>query len=186
MTEISHDSLDNITEMLYAIGEDPCREGLKDTPKRVVKSWSTIFGGYSQDPESILGTTFSSDSYSQMIILKDIEMFSTCEHHMLPFVGKAHIAYIPSSKVVGISKLARLVECFSRRLQIQERLTDQIADALHEHTDCLGVGVMIESKHFCMVARGVSKQNSLMVTTALRGNFKDDQKVREEFLSLIK
>jgi GTP cyclohydrolase I len=176
---------DIIVSMLQAIGENPRREGLVDTPRRVIKSWSTLFGGYSQDPKEILGTVFDSDNYDQMIVLRDIEMFSTCEHHMLPFFGKVHVAYIPNGKVVGLSKLARLVECYARRLQIQERLTQQIADAIIEHTGALGCGVVIEAKHFCMVARGVSKQNSVMSTCAIRGAF-TEEKVKEEFLKLMR
>ena len=171
--------------ILYAIGEDPRREGLQDTPSRVVKSWKTIFGGYDMDPREILARQFSSDKYDQMIVLRDIEMFSTCEHHMLPFYGKAHVAYLPNGHVVGLSKLARLVECFARRLQIQERLTQQIADAIMEHTGAKGVGVMIEAQHMCMVARGVNKQNSVMMTSALRGSFLEER-VKDEFLTLVK
>lgn len=174
-----------VAEMLRAIGEDPDREGLVDTPWRIVKSWETLFGGYEQNPKDILGTKFSSENYNQMIVLRDIELFSSCEHHGLPFYGKAHIAYIPNGHVVGLSKLARLVECFSRRLQIQERLTQQVADAMMEFTECKGVGVMIEAKHMCMLARGIAKQNSVMSTCAIRGAFKDD-KVKEEFLKLIR
>ena len=174
-----------IGDMLGAMGEDPTREGLLDTPKRVVKSWATLYGGYGQDPKAILGTKFSSENYNQMIVLRDIELFSTCEHHMLPFYGKAHIAYIPNGHVVGLSKLARLIECFARRLQIQERLTQQVADAMMEFTECKGVGVIIEAKHMCMLARGIAKQNSVMSTCAIRGVFKDD-KVKEEFLKLIR
>lgn len=170
--------------VIHAIGEDPKREGLVDTPSRVVKSWSTLFGGYKMDPKEILERRFSSEKYDQMIVLRDIEMYSTCEHHMLPFYGKAHIAYIPNGHVVGLSKLARLVECFARRMQIQEKLTQQIADAMVEHTGARGVGVMIEAQHMCMVARGVQKQNSVMVTSAIRGVFKDDPGVRDEFLRL--
>lgn len=172
--------------LICSIGEDPERQGLRDTPSRVVKSWSTIFGGYKMDPKEILERRFASEKYDQMIVLRDIEMFSTCEHHMLPFYGKAHIAYIPNGHVVGLSKLARLVECFARRLQIQERLTQQIADALNEHCQPRGVAVMIEAQHLCMVARGVQKQNSVMSTSALRGLFKDEQKVREEFLCMVR
>ena len=173
---------DLVEGILYAIGEDPHREGLRDTPSRVVKSWSTLFGGYQMNPKDILARRFNSENYDQMIVLRDIEMYSTCEHHMLPFFGKAHIAYLPNGHVVGLSKLARLVECYARRFQIQEKLTQQIADALVEHAGAKGVGVMIEAQHLCMVARGVGKQNSVMVTTALRGAF-TEQAVKEEFLS---
>jgi GTP cyclohydrolase I len=172
-----------IEGILKEIGEDPGREGLVDTPSRVARSWGTLFGGYKMEPGKILERRFASEKYDQMIVLRDIELFSTCEHHMLPFYGKAHIAYLPNGHVVGLSKLARLVECFARRLQIQEKLTQQIADAMMEHTEAKGVGVMIEAQHLCMVARGVGKQNSVMVTSALRGSF-TEQKVKEEFLSL--
>lgn len=189
LTEEQTNKLEHITvvkNLLSAIGENADREGLLDTPKRVVKSWATLFGGYHMNPETILERRFSPDNYDQMVLLKDIEMYSTCEHHMLPFFGKVHVAYIPSKKVVGLSKLARLVECFARRLQIQERLTEQVADALEKHLEPKGCAVMIEAKHMCMVARGVGKQNSVMITSALRGLFKEDHKVREEFLAGVK
>ena len=141
------------------IGDDPTREGIIETPKRVIKSWDTIFGGYAQDPKDVLVTKFASDEYDQMVILKNIEFYSTCEHHMLPFFGKAHIAYIPHEAVVGISKLARLVEVYARRLQIQEKLTNQVADSFMNIVNPLGCGVIMEAKHFCMVTRGVNKQN---------------------------
>ena len=173
-----------IRNLLIAIGEDPDREGLKDTPKRVVKSWDTLFGGYKQKPEDVLKTFFSIKC-DEMIICKDIEFYSNCEHHILPFYGKCHIAYIPENKVVGLSKMPRLLEVFARRLQIQERLTEQIADSMMKHIEPLGVGVNIEAKHNCMVCRGVQKQNSVMVTTALRGVFKDDH-VKQEFQRSIK
>ncbi len=176
----------SIQEILAAIGEDPAREGLIDTPRRVVKSWSELYKGYSMEPKEILSTCFDSEGYDEMVILKDIELFSTCEHHMLPFFGKVHIAYIPHKKVVGLSKLARLAECFSRRLQIQERLTQQIANAIQEILQPIGVGVMIEAKHFCMVMRGVNKQNSIMTTSCLKGSIRSEQASREEFLNLIK
>lgn len=186
MEETHREAGESLVEgILYAIGEDPAREGLVDTPSRVRKSWATLFGGYQMDPKEILARRFNSEKYDQMIVLRDIEMYSTCEHHMLPFYGKAHVAYIPNGHVVGLSKLARLVECFARRLQIQEKLTQQIADAIMEHTEARGVGVMIEAQHLCMVARGVNKQNSIMSTSALRGLFKDDHKVREEFLAMV-
>lgn len=173
-----------IRNLLIAIGEDPDREGLKETPKRVVKSWDTLFGGYKQKPEDVLKTFFSIKC-DEMIICKDIEFYSNCEHHILPFYGKCHIAYIPENKVVGLSKMPRLLEVFARRLQIQERLTEQIADSMMKHIEPLGVGVNIEAKHNCMVCRGVQKQNSVMVTTALRGVFKDDH-VKQEFQRSIK
>jgi len=164
------------------------RAGIKDTPRRVVKSWLELFSGYGQDPKTVLGTTFEQEGYdyNQMVLCKDIEMYSTCEHHMLPFVGKAHVAYIPSDKVVGLSKLARLVEIFARRLQIQEKLTEQIAQAIEEHLKPRGVAVLIQSQHFCMCARGVGKQQSSMVTSALRGAFANNAETRAEFFNLVK
>lgn len=175
-----------VRQLLEAIGEDPMREGLLDTPKRVVKSWKEIFAGYLQDPVKVLGTTFAPETYDQMIICKGIELFSTCEHHMIPFFGTVHIGYIPGKRVVGLSKLARLAEVFARRLQIQERLTKQIADTLQKVLKPRGVMVVIEAKHMCMCARGVGKQNSMMRTTAISGLFKKDQAARNEFLEGIK
>lgn len=175
-----------IRDIIQFIGDDPNGEHCKDTPKRVVKSWKELYGGYLKSPQEALGTVFSSDGYDQMVILKDIEMYSTCSHHMIPFVGKVHIAYIPGKKVVGLSKLARLVEVFARRLQVQERLTQQIADSLHKVLKPKGVMVVIESKHFCMCSRGISKQNSIMTTSAVIGRFKTDNATRQEFLNLIK
>lgn len=174
-----------IKQVLQLIGEDPSREGLLDTPIRVVKSWGELYGGYGKDPKEILKTTFAGEGYDQMVLLDNIEFFSTCEHHMLPFFGVAHVAYIPRKRVVGLSKLARLVDCYARRLQIQERLTGQIADALNEALDPLGVAVILQAKHFCMVSRGVQKQNSVMSTSAMTGMFRTDSKCRAEFLNLI-
>jgi len=176
---------DLITKIITHIGDDPSREGLVDTPDRVIRSWRDLYAGYSQNPEKILGTMFDKDGYSQMIILKDIEFYSTCEHHMLPFFGKAHVAYIPDKQVVGISKLARLVECFARRLQIQERMTKQIADAITDNIKPLGVAVILEAQHFCMTSRGIQKQNASMVTSELQGVMRNHE-VRLEFLDLIK
>jgi GTP cyclohydrolase I len=173
-----------VYEMIRLIGDNPSREGVIDTPKRVVKSWETIYGGYNQLAENILSSQFNSENYDEMVVLKNIEFFSTCEHHMLPFFGKAHVAYLPNGSVVGISKLARLVEVFSRRLQIQERLTTQIADSLMSIIKPIGCGVVIEAKHFCMISRGVNKQNSIMETSALRGSFKEPD-TKQEFLKLI-
>jgi GTP cyclohydrolase IA len=173
----------SIYKMIEYIGDDPAREGVEDTPKRVVKSWNTIFGGYKQNPEDVLKTQFAAD-YDEMVVLKDIEFYSTCEHHMLPFFGKAHVAYLPNGKVVGISKLARLVEIYARRLQIQERLTTQIAQAIMEILNPFGCGVIMEAKHFCMVCRGVEKQNSIMTTSSLEGTFRDGT-IRQEFFNLI-
>lgn len=174
-----------IESMLILIGENPSSEHCKDTPSRVVRSWKELFGGYQMTPERALGTTFSADGHDQIVICKDIEMYSTCSHHMIPFFGRAHIGYLPGKKVVGLSKLARLVEVYSRRLQVQERLSDQIASAMDEILKPRGVMVVIEAKHLCMCARGVQKQNSTMITSAIRGAFKK-QDVRAEFMSLIK
>lgn len=174
-----------IRAIIRHIGDDPMAEHCKDTPKRVVKSWLELFGGYKKTAAEALGTTFSADGYDQMVILKDIEMYSTCSHHMIPFFGKVHIAYIPGKRVVGLSKLARLVEVFARRLQVQERLTQQIADSMNKVLKPKGVMVVIEAKHLCMCARGIQKQNSSMVTSAIHGLFKN-KPAREEFLSLIK
>lgn len=173
-----------IEQVLWEIGENPEREGLVDTPKRVVKSWKELYAGYNQDPKSIL-TTFQADTYDQMVVLTDIEMYSTCEHHMLPFFGKAHVAYVPNDQVIGISKLARLVDIFARRLQIQERIGEQVTQALIEHLSPKGAACVIEAKHLCMCARGVEKQHSVMRTSSLKGCFLTDGDVRTEFMSLI-
>lgn len=186
-TQVSKDTIGAekaIIKLLEVIGEDPSREGLRDTPKRVLKSFKELFGGYGQNPKDVLGTTFESSGYDQIVVLKDIEMYSTCEHHMIPFVGKVSVGYVPRNRVVGLSKLARLVEIFARRLQIQEKLTEQIADAIHQELDAKGAIVVVEAKHFCMCARGVGKQHSSMVTSAIRGVFKDAP-ARQEFFSLI-
>lgn len=177
-----------VRKMLEAIGEDPTRDGLRDTPKRVVKSWGELFSGYHQSPKKILERAFESDGYDQLIALTDIEFFTFCEHHLLPFYGVAHVAYIPrkGGKVVGLSKLARLVDCFARRLQIQERLTQQIGEALLLNLNPKAVGVVIESRHTCMVARGVQRRSALMSTSFLKGSLKEDQAAREEFFSLIR
>lgn len=177
-----------LKEILLYLGENTDREGLRDTPERMLKSWDRIFGGYLQDPEDMF-TTFEEDDvipHNQIILLKDIEFYSTCEHHFLPFVGKAHVAYIPNKKVVGISKLARIVEVYSRRLQIQERIGNQVTQSLMKHLDAKGAACIIESKHFCMTCRGVEKQNSVMVTSALRGVFLEKMDSRQELLALIK
>lgn len=179
------DTHDLIRQIIHTIGDDPTREGVAETPDRVVRSWSQLFGGYKQDPREVLGKTFAKDGYREMVLVKDIEMYSTCEHHMLPFFGKAHIAYIPSERVVGLSKVARLVECFSRRLQIQERLTEQIASAMEDVLEPVGVAVVINAVHFCMVARGINKQNAHMTTSSLRGVFRTQAETRNEFFSLV-
>lgn len=181
------DSIGRSVEKFFEfIGEDKDREGLKDTPDRVIRACGKLFGGYNQLASDILKTTFIDGTCSEMVMLKDVEFYSTCEHHLLPFFGKVHIAYIPNKKVVGISKLARLVEVvFARRLQIQERLSSQIAEAISENLNPLGVMVVVEAQHFCMTARGVEKQNSKMVTSAIRGAFEKSE-ARSEFFSLLK
>jgi len=171
-----------IKRQLEYIGDDSNRPGLKGTPKRVVESWKEVFSGYKMNPSDLI-KTFDDDGYSGMVLLKDIEMFSMCEHHMLPFFGRAHVAYIPNGRVIGISKLARLVEVYSRRLQIQERICEQVTDALMEHLNPLGAACTIEAVHMCMRMRGISKQNSTMVTTSLKGVFLEDPATRSEYFS---
>jgi GTP cyclohydrolase I len=171
-----------IIEML---GEDPNREGLKNTPERFEKAMRFLTKGYDQNADKVLNGAMFSVCYDQMVVVKDIEMYSLCEHHMLPFFGKCHVAYLPNKKVVGLSKIPRLVNLYSRRLQIQERLTNQIAQAIEKAIEPVGVGVVIEARHMCMVMRGVEKQNSQAVTSAMLGAFRDNQQTREEFLSLI-
>ncbi len=174
-----------ITEVLEEIGENTDREGLKDTPKRVAKAYDKIFGGYNMKPEDIM-TVFDGEDYDEMIICKDIDFYSTCEHHMQPFFGKVSIGYIPDKKIVGISKLPRIVEIFSRRLQNQERLTMQIAKTINKLIKPKGVGVVMEGKHLCMMARGVEKQNAKMTTSSCTGIFRSDRGTRNEFLRLLK
>jgi GTP cyclohydrolase IA len=179
---------ESIKNILKHLGEDPSREGLVGTPDRIIKSWEKLFGGYKIDPKDIM-TIFKEDNvipFNQIILLKDIEFYSTCEHHMLPFVGKAHVAYVPKDKVCGISKLARIVEVFSRRLQIQERIGNQVTESLMEVLKPQGAACIIEAKHFCMTSRGVNKQNSVMVTSSLKGCFLTHDQTRQEFLNLIK
>lgn len=174
------------TELLHALGEDPEREGLKNTPKRVAKSLQFLTAGQHQTVADVVGEgVFSSDS-DEMIILRDIQIYSLCEHHMLPFFGRVHVAYLPRGKILGVSKIARIVDMFARRLQIQERLANQIADAIFELLDAKGVGVIIEAKHFCMMMRGVEEQNTTMTTSVMLGKFRDSPQTRMEFLSLIK
>ena len=176
---------DNIIRQLQYIGEDPAREGIVETPNRIVRMWDEIFCGYKQDPADLL-TTFAADGYDQIVLLKDIELYSICEHHMLPFYGKAHVAYIPNGKVIGISKLARLVNIFARRMQIQERIGDQVTGALMHHLEPKGAACIIEASHMCLRMRGVAKQNSTMVTSSMRGAFMDKPAAREELMQLIK
>jgi len=186
MLMIHAERKDAVRILLKSIGEDPDREGLKDTPNRVAKMFDQIYGGYQLDPVKILGTTFADENHHEMVIVRDIEFWSTCEHHMLPFSGKAHIAYIPDGTVVGISKLARLTDCFARRLQIQERMVSQIADTLDEVLKPIGVAVILEAVHSCMSCRGVEKSGANTITSAMRGVFIDNtNNARMEFLNLI-
>ena len=177
---------DEIRKIIAEIGENPEREGLLDTPRRVEKAYSHIFGGYKINPEEILQKAIFHENADEMIIIKDIEIYSMCEHHLLPFFGKCHIGYIPQGRIYGVSKLARVVDAYSRRLQIQERLTHQIAETIMAPISAKGVGVVIEAKHMCMMMRGVEKQNSVMTTSAMLGVFRSDSKTREEFLNLLK
>jgi len=173
----------HIYELLKFVGEDPDREGLLATPERVVRALSFLTEGYQKDVDKLFNNAFFSEEYDEMVLVKDIEFYSMCEHHMLPFFGKAHVAYIPDGKIIGLSKIPRVVDVFARRLQVQERLTDQVADALMRVLEPYGVGVVVEAFHLCMMMRGVEKQNSKTVTSALRGSFLDGS-TRDEFLRL--
>lgn len=177
--------ISGIRDLIELVGENPDREGLKDTPSRVIDSWRTeLCSGYQTDPSTVL-TTFQDDTSEQMVVLRSIEFFSTCEHHLLPFFGKATIAYIPDQCVVGISKLARLLEVYSRRLQIQERLCRQVTNAMMKHLKPKGAACVLTAQHLCMMARGVNKQESIMITSSLEGSFLDDAGTRAEFMSLV-
>jgi GTP cyclohydrolase I len=177
---------DIIRELLTELGEDPSREGLLDTPKRVEKSLRFLTSGYAADVDAVLNNALFTVDYNEMVIVKDIDFYSLCEHHLLPFFGRCHVAYIPQGRVVGLSKIPRLVEIFARRLQVQERLTNQIAETLREKIRPLGVAVVMEASHLCMSMRGVEKQNSVAVTSAMLGVFQHDARTRMEFLDLIK
>ncbi|HMJ58155.1 MAG TPA: GTP cyclohydrolase I FolE [Gemmatimonadales bacterium] len=174
-----------VHEMLEQLGEDPKREGLQQTPARVEASLKWLTRGYQMSVEDVIGDAIFHEKHESMICVRDIEIYSMCEHHMLPFYGRAHVAYLPDGKIVGLSKIPRVVEVFARRLQVQERLTDQVAEALCAVLKPLGVGVVIEAYHLCMMMRGVEKQNSKTVTSSLRGAFRDDAKTRDEFLRLV-
>jgi len=174
-----------VTKMLELLGEDPKREGLKETPSRVRKAWDFLTEGYHEDPEAILSKALFSSSNDEMVVVRDIEFYSTCEHHMLPIIGRAHVAYIPNGKVVGLSKIPRIVNVFARRLQIQEQMTEQIADAIANTINPKGVAVVLHARHMCMEMRGVQKINSTTVSSALRGLFKSDQRTRSEFYNII-
>jgi GTP cyclohydrolase I len=177
---------DLVREMIVRLGEDPTREGLTATPERVAKAMKFLTKGYQEDAEALLKGALFTVGYDEMVIVKDIEMFSLCEHHMLPFFGKVHVAYIPKGRVIGLSKIPRLIELFSRRLQIQERLTTQIAETIQKVIQPQGVGVVIEARHLCMMMRGVEKQHSAAVTSSMLGCFRDSEETRSEFLSLIR
>jgi len=175
-----------VRAFLRELGDDPTREGLLRTPHRVARSLRFLTSGYHQDVDKVLNGALYSVAYDEMVIVKDIEIFSLCEHHLLPFFGRCHVAYIPTDKVIGLSKIPRLVDVFARRLQVQERLTTQIAETIMEKIKPLGVGVVIEAKHLCMIMRGVEKQNSVAVTSAMLGAFRDEIETRQEFLSLVR
>jgi GTP cyclohydrolase I len=176
----------SIRRMIREVGEDPHRDGLLKTPQRVAESMRFLTSGYQQNVDEVLNGALFDVAYDEMVIVKDIEIFSLCEHHLLPFFGRCHVAYIPTDKVIGLSKIPRLVDIFARRLQVQERLTTQIAQTIMEKINPLGVGVIIEAKHLCMIMRGVEKQNSVAVTSAMLGIFRKKMETREEFLSLVR
>jgi len=174
------------TEILTELGEDPNRDGLKDTPQRAAKAMQFLTRGYHQSLDDVVNNAIFESDNDEMVIVKDIELYSLCEHHLLPFIGKCHVAYLPTGKVIGLSKIARIVDMFGRRLQIQENMTKQIAEAIMEVTDAAGVGVIVEAKHMCMMMRGVEKQNSVMTTSVMLGAFRSKPATRSEFLNLIR
>lgn len=178
--------VDLIKSLLIQLGEDPNREGLKKTPERVKSSFESLTSGYYQSAEDIFKEAVFEEDYDEMVVLKDIEVFSLCEHHLLPFFGKCHVAYIPKKKIVGLSKLAKVVEMYSKRLQVQERLTNEIAQAIEKHLNPLGVGVVIEAAHLCMIMRGSQKYGSKVITSSMLGIFRQKQATRMEFMNLIK
>jgi GTP cyclohydrolase I len=184
LTSATYEEL--VREMIVRLGEDPDREGLLRTPERVEKAMQFLVKGYKEDPAALLSDALFTVSYDEMVIVKDVEMFSLCEHHLLPFFGKVHVAYIPKGKVIGLSKIPRLIDAFSRRLQIQERLTTQIAEAIQNAIEPQGVGVVVEARHLCMMMRGVEKQHSSAVTSSMLGCFRSEEETRTEFLSLIR
>ena len=174
-----------VHELLGQIGEDPQRDGLVSTPRRVATAWRDLTAGYQMNVDELLNDALFDVAYDEMVIVKDIEIFSLCEHHLLPFFGKMHIAYIPRNKVIGLSKVARVADMFARRLQVQERLTHQVAETIQQAVDPIGVGVVCEARHLCMMMRGVEKQHSATITSSMLGDFRDNPKTREEFLSLV-
>lgn len=176
---------DLIHELILRLGENPDRQGLQKTPTRVIASMKYLTRGYRQDIDRVLNNAIFDENYDEMVVLKDIDMFSLCEHHLLPFYGKAHVAYIPNGKIIGLSKIPRVVDVFARRLQVQERLTHQIAECLMKALKPRGIGIVIEAVHLCMVMRGVEKKDSFCVTSAMLGSFRESERVRGEFLSLI-
>ena len=173
------------SQLLQAVGEDPAREGLAKTPERYAKALQELTSGYEQDIDELVNGAIFHESYSEMVLVRDIEFYSLCEHHVLPFFGRVHVAYIPDGKIIGLSKIPRLVHAFARRLQVQERLTDQIAEALQGILNPAGVGVVVEGQHMCMMMRGVQTQNGMMLTSAMRGQFLKDRRTRDEFMSLV-
>jgi GTP cyclohydrolase IA len=175
-----------IRDMLKEMGEDPTREGLEKTPTRVAKAWEYLTSGYRQNVHDVLNEALFTEEYDEMVVVKDIDFYSLCEHHLLPFFGKAHVAYLPQGKVVGLSKIPRLVDMYARRLQVQERLTVEIAEAIEKWVQPRGVAVVVEAMHLCMIMRGVQKQHSVAVTSCMLGAFREQQQTREEFLSLIR
>jgi len=176
---------DLVAEVIRRLGDDPDREGMMKTPERVAQSMAFLTKGYAETPEGVLGDALFQEDHQSMVLVKDIELYSLCEHHMLPFFGKAHVAYIPNGKIMGLSKVARLVEVFARRFQVQERLTEQVAQAIWDTTQPQGVAVVIEAHHLCMMMRGVEKQNSKTITSAMRGSFLEDHRTRDEFMRFV-
>ena len=183
---MENDKIENLTkQLLEEIGEDPSREGLLKTPSRVSKAWSFFSGGYNQDLDKIINNAVFNENATDMVVVRDVEFFSLCEHHLIPFFGRAHVAYLPNGKVIGLSKIPRIIDMFSRRLQVQERLTRQIAETVKEILDPIGVAVIMEGQHMCMQMRGVEKQNSLTTTSSMLGKFRESDRTRSEFLSII-